>query len=98
MKQFYVKEPSKLKDFGFNYKNGMYFIVTHRATNIWVDEDSMRLVFQSPSKDCIAIVCEMYKQGVIEILDDEEKVTYNMKVTEEEMKWIFEKRNEKKST
>ena len=93
MKQFYVKDLERLKDFGFKYRDGEYFMVTHRAANVWINEDSRRMVFASPSKDFIALICEMYKQDVIEIFDDKEEPTFNMKVTEEEMKMIFERRN-----
>lgn len=92
MKQFYIKDLSRLKDFGFNYKNGYYFIITHRAPNVWIDENTQRMTIQSPSKDMIALICEMYKDGVVEIVDDQEPATFNMKVTEEEMKVIFDLR------
>lgn len=95
MKQFYIKDLTRLKDYGFQHRNNRYWFVSHRATCMWVMEDSQRLVFQSPSKDCIAIVCEMYKNNVLEIFDDNEIATFNMKVTEEEMKMIYQIRKEK---
>ena len=95
MKQFYIKDLSRLKDFGFNYMNGYYSIVTHRAPNVWIDENTQRMTIQSPSKDMIALICEMYKDGVVEIVDDQEPATFNMKVTEEEMKVIFDLRKKR---
>lgn len=93
MKQFYVKDLSKLKDYGFWLTDRHeYWLRLKRALNVIVHEDSGMMTFFSPSKDAIALVCEMYKNGLIEILDDEETATYNMKVTEEEMKMIFERR------
>ena len=93
MKQFYVKDLSKLKDYGFWLTDRHeYWWRLKRALNVIVHEDSGMMTFFSPSKDAIALVCEMYKNGIIEILDDEETATYNMKVTEEEMKMIFERR------
>jgi hypothetical protein len=101
MKHFYVNDLTKLKDYGFWLtERHEYWLRCKRALNIIVQEDSGMMTFYSPSRDAIAIVCEMYQKGIIEILDDCETATYNMKVTEDEMKLIYRlrKENEKKST
>lgn len=98
MKQFYVADLSKLNDYGFFYKNGRYWWRhKNRTMAMWVCEHSQRLTFQSPSRECIAVVCEMYKDNVFTIVDDNAQETINMKVTEEEMKMIFDKRKEQLS-
>lgn len=99
MKQFYIKDLSKLEQYGFFTANETeYWIRLKKSLNIIINKYSKMMTFFSPSKDAIALVCEMYKDGVIEIFDDQEPATFNMKVTEEEMKVIFDLRNEKKST
>ena len=94
MKQFYVVVPHRLEEFGFqkSQRSGRWFYQSHRATCVWMDEDSQRLIFQSPSKDCIAVICELYKNGIIEICDDNIEPYFVMKLTEEEMKLVFERR------
>ena len=97
MKQFYVKDLNKLSDFGFTQKDGRYWLKIKRTPNIWVCKGSNYLTFQSPSKDCIAVVCEMYKQGAIEILDENKEGYHNMAVTEEEAQMIYEYREQKRA-
>ena len=98
MKQFYVKDLSTLSKYGFSQReNGRqsYICNLNRGTwNMGVDKDSHRLTFYSPSKECIALICEMYKNGDLEIFDDTEPPTINMKVSEEEMKMIYQHRKE----
>lgn len=99
MKNFYVNDLEKLKDYGF-WKTDRceYWLRIKNAVNAIVHEDSGMMIFLSPSRDTIALVCEMYKNGLVEILDDgeEERAVYNMKVTEEEKKMIFKKRKKEK--
>lgn len=95
MKRYYVNDLSRLKDFGFLYKDGRHFYISKRATAMYTYDDNPRLVFMSLTHDCVAIICEMYKQGIITIFDDEDPPTYNMKVTEEEMSLIYKMRKEK---
>jgi len=98
MKHFFVADTSKLTDYGFVRKNGRYWwIYKNRTPAMWVCEHSQRLTLQSPSRECIAVMCEMYKDNVFTIVDDNAQETFNMKVTEEEMKMIFDKRKEHSS-
>ena len=92
MIQFYVPDCEKLYSYGFIYKSGRYWWRRRRTMAMWVCEDSQRLTFQSPSRDCIAVVCQMYKDGALVIKEDCEEATFNMKVTEEEMHLIYERR------
>ena len=96
MIQFYVKDLSSLEKYGFNQLDsgrGRYVCKLHKRTwNMGVDKDSQRLTFYSPSRECIALVCEMYKNVDIEIFEDTVEHSITMKVSEEEARIIYQMR------
>lgn len=88
MKQFYVLIPDRLKEFGFKDYRYEY----KSKVCMYVEQDTYRVIINSANSECIATICEMYKAGVIEILGDDEKYPFTMKVNAKEMKEIFERR------
>lgn len=93
MKRFYVVKPEELENFGFvKTQDGRCFYKSHRSPCVWYDKNTKRLLVQAMTVEAIAVFCEMYKKGVFKILDDNVEPSYTMRVTEEEMKMIFEKR------
>lgn len=63
------------------------------AINLCYDELSKRIIIYSASSDAVALLCEMYKNGDIDILPEDEFV--NMKLTQEEADLIEERRKSK---
>lgn len=96
--EFLVKPNVDLKKYGFKqqdqwqwwwFRNSKY----RGALNIIFNVDTRTLSFVSASKDSIAIVCEMYKNGDIDIVSSEDFIT--MKLTQEEVEMIKQRRNQK---
>ena len=97
-KEFYVKDTSVLKKYGFYLNNEKHceewWLRPKRTLQAIVRKDHT-IQFFSPNKNVIAILCEMYKQGEVEIINIEEnRYTYAIKVSEEEREMILKYRNE----
>lgn len=93
--EFIVKPNVDLSKYGFkqNDENSWWWWRKTKyrgALNIIYNVGTRSLSFVSASKDSIAIVCEMYKNGDIEIVSSETFTT--MKLTQEEIEMIKEKR------
>ena len=104
MIQFVIKDLTRLANYGFIYdgERGEYrYYSKHKygrgALCMQVHEDSQRLVYMSPSRVAVAVSCKMYKDGIMDFYEDEETATFTMKVTEEEMKIIFNIRKDKEN-
>ena len=105
MIQFVVNDLTKLNDYGFRHDDvcGTYnYVYLHKggrtgALSMYVDENSHRLVLFSPSRIAVAVLCKMYKDGIMDFYEDEKEATFTMKVTEEEMKIIFDIRKDKQN-
>lgn len=104
MKEYYVKDVEQLKLYGFqeNYhgaSNDLVFIYNNRTPSMWVNKQTGRLTIQSPSKEAIFIICEMYKSGILEIIDIDEKqsATIRMNLTPEEAELVHNLRNGKRN-
>lgn len=104
MKEFYIKNIEALKLYGFqeNYhgvSNELVFIYNNRTPSMWVNKQTKRLTIQSPSREAIYIICEMYKSGILEIVDIDEKqsATIRMNLTPEEAELVHNFRNGKRN-
>lgn len=93
--EFYVKHNVDLTKYGFYKKNEKHYWWRRKnkyngALGMSVSLLDMRISFQSPSKDCIAVVCEMYKNGDIEMVEEDDLV--QVRLTQEEVELIKERR------
>ena len=98
MKSFYIKDISLAEKYGF-------FKPDPSATRYWwervrttvgmvIDEKDNRIRVLSASGDCIAALCEMYKNGDVEIVETEKQILI-VRVNEEELKVLEEMRGKK---
>lgn len=97
--QFIVKPHVDITKYGFilKDKDGTSVYIWFRknkfgrgGVNMHYCVIDRRITVQSASSDCIAVLCEMYKNGDLEMVP--EKAFINMKLTEEEVKIIKERR------
>lgn len=66
------------------------FVEVRGGINMFYHKSTKRITLQSASSDCIAVLCEMYKNGDIEFVADKDFV--NMKLTKEEADLIAKRR------
>ncbi len=105
MKDFYVKNPLQLERFGFHRTQAgqLVYCFVHRngysTISLHVSPQTGHVVIQSPSKDVIALLCELYRQGILEIVDIDEKqsATIRMNLTPEEAELVHNFRNGKRN-
>ena len=94
--KFFVKQSCDLSKYGFvEVREGCWFWhrprkFGHGGVNMVVYTDDFRLTFQSASADAIAIVCQMYANDDIIIVDEND--LYNMLLTEEEYNAVVKMR------
>lgn len=96
MKVFYVKDLTRLKDYGFCIFNeqGDYLLQNQkRVSCVRVNTKNHLMTLFSPSRDTIAVLCKMYVDKVFEIFDETHFV--DMKVSEEEQELILQFRKQK---
>lgn len=92
--EFIIKPETDLTKYGFEKRSDDCWYWwrkdNHRgALNIIVSNG--RLLIPSASKDCIAVICEMYKNGDIEIVSND--TFFTMKLTKEEVELINSRRS-----
>lgn len=95
-----VKDVSKLKNYGFihNEKSTYsaddyrYYTKTRSTPQLIVDTNRRSVLVNSPSTVAIKVLCEMYKDGVIEFQDYRTKPKYQMSLTKEEYETIMKLR------
>lgn len=103
MKDFYVKNQLQLEQFGFQQTKTGEFVYCYvrksgRGTiNLYVSPQTGHVVIRSPSKDAIAILCELYKHGILEIVDDNDAAVVRMNLTPEEAEMIRQLRTGKRN-
>ena len=93
-----VKDTSKLEDYGFTYEPASkyspsryaYYSKSRGVFLMRVENNKMLL--NSPSVVAIKVLCEMYKDGVIEFEDYRTKPKYQMSLTKEEYEMIMKTR------
>lgn len=102
MKDFYIKNPLQLERFGFHRTQAgqLVYCFVHRngysTISLYVSPQTGHVVIQSPSKEVIALLCELYKQGILEIIDDND-ATIRMNLTPEEAELVHNFRNGKRN-
>lgn len=95
---FIVKKGVDLKKYGFVQRTdkptSWYWWRKGRfgrgGMNMHYYEQDRRISIASASSDCIAVLCQMYKDGNLEIHNDNN--FYKMNLTEEEVNIIVERR------
>ena len=95
-----VKDISKLKDYGFihNEKSTYsaddyrYYTKTRSTPQLIVDTNRRCVMLNSASVVAVKVLCEMYKDGVIEFEDYRTKPKYQMSLTKEEYEAIMKLR------
>lgn len=93
-----VKDTSKLKDYGFTYEPASkyspsiyaYYSKSRCVYSMRVEKN--KLILNSPSVVAVKVLCEMYKDGVIEFEDYRTKPKYQMSLTKEEYEAIMKLR------
>lgn len=70
-KDFFIKDLSVLPNYGFELApSGDYWRICFRnATSLIVVCETYRIDFLSPCKSAIALLCEMYKNGDVIIVE-----------------------------
>ena len=95
-----VKDVTKLKDYGFIHNEKSlfsaddyrYYSKTRGTPQLIVDTNRRSVLLNSPSTVAIKVLCEMYKDGVIEFEDYRNKPKYQVSVTKEEYEMIMKMR------
>lgn len=90
-----VKDTSKLEDYGFTHEPASkyspsryaYYSKSRGVYSMRVEKN--KLILNSPSVVAIKVLCEMYKDGVIEFEDYRTKPKYQMSLTKEEYEAIM---------
>lgn len=104
MKDFYVNNTTKLEQFGFQQTKTGEFVYCYVRKNgysstisLYVNSQTGRVVIQSPSREAIALLCELYKQGILEIIDDNDAAVVRMNLTPEEAEMVRQLRTGKRN-
>ena len=95
-----VKDVTKLKDYGFIHNEKSlfsaddyrYYTKTRSTPQLIVDTNRRCVLLNSPSAVSVKVLCEMYKDGVIEFVDYRTKPKYQVSVTKEEYEMIMKLR------
>lgn len=96
MKLFYVKDLKRLKDYGFYILNDKGDYLLRNKKRVWcarVNAKDHFMTLFSPSRDTVAVLCEMYVDKVFDIVEETDFI--DMKVSEEEQELIFQYREQK---
>ena len=95
MKSFYIKDISLAEKYGFFKPDPAatryWWKIVRTTVGMVIDEKDNRIRVCSASGDCIACLCEMYKNGDLEIAETERQVL-TVRLTEEELKMLQEMR------
>ena len=93
-----VKDTSKLEKYGFThepaskYSPSIYAYYSKSRCVYSMRVEKSKLILNSPSVVAIKVLCEMYKDGVIEFEDYRTKPKYQMSLTKEEYEAIMKLR------
>ena len=96
MTDLYVKSVEAAEKYGFfqKHENEYWCRCGKGALNMSFDGEEQRLSFYSPNKDCIALLCEMYKNGDLIIVRHPEK-QIRVLVSKDEYQALMKMRGQK---